>query len=425
MSAAPKNQNCDMINNKTFKKNLIFFLFGCVIFYGGLSIFLNTAGKNRLNKLLCESLGEQITFRRAFFLPFLTLRITGVVTSDAAIEELVVSPNISSFFSGKFGLHALLIKHPRILITRNKDGFKIPFRNLLERKLLKQRAAGNSETSESAEPVRDRGKSSKPAEFFCDKLLVVNGALEVRDESAGKERFFELRGIQISISSFHPSANSVCKFSVNAHLKTVSQGINDFIDFSGWVNFPKKAMQAQCQIKSIPYHDVAFILPHFLQTDALGIQNAVFSFDAKMNSKDNELVMNCLVFLDQYVLQSESGSISQGVLLQSLIRLFHEKGKTAPFEFTVKTKFDNPRIDLNQIGNQALSQIGSITFIVGKEAMKKAGSNAKEVGIKAADTIKKAAQEISDSPREAIRIADDFMNAVISTKPAEENATSQ
>ena len=383
---------------KKLLKLLAILIIFIIVIYGFLSIWVNIKGKKILEGFLTKKLGKDVKIRSVYVSPFFSFNIADFSFENCSAKKIVVEP-FWDVLKGRFLLGRIVLIAPQIVFIKSEKKWISPFDGL--------KAAPKPSTAAGLSGINAK-KVKKP--LFLGRVKVKNGKIILKPENSKEEVYLDNININFDIPNIFQWDKR--KIIIQSDLKIKGQTIKKDIVFSGWIDFLKKSMRAKLAVKHIPYHRISFLMPYFLRPEFIGLEDADFSLDADFSALNNDLTIDCYWNLLSYKLAPQKDqSLAGGVVSQSLLSIFEEKGKRVPFHCRIKTRFDKPKIDFTQIGNQALAKMGSITFTVGKQVVKEGVNTTKEVTTKAVKTAVSTVKTAVDIPKKVLETVVDTVGS--------------
>lgn len=353
------------LNKKLFWIAIIiaaFYLAGnlAVMFFGN-SILSGQIEKNLKLKGKAESLSLGFPF---------TINIKNLEIENLfRAERIYVSPSILGFLTGRIVLNRLGIIRPEITIIRNRD--KTSNLPVLEKKGKQP-------------PVLLAGLSVKDGKFvFIDKRIDPGGYRVA------------VSGINADISKVaFPPTSLYTTFKLSAYMADKDNKPAGDISAGGWIDFGPKDMDGKIEFKNI---DALLLAPYYraiISTEKL--RSAQLNFTSDLKAKNNDLVAKChaeFANIDYEKPVPVEGQEQKIDLVPSILNIFSDASGKAVFDFTIRTKLDNPRIDTVSLKEQAVKSAVKnvaaqpVEMIIDKA--KEVAEQFKEIGKSIEDIFKK------------------------------------
>ncbi|MDD5355611.1 MAG: DUF748 domain-containing protein [Candidatus Omnitrophica bacterium] len=355
---------------KAFKKIIIAVIIILAILYLGINIFIATKGRELLTASLTQAIGKEVSVSSINFVPPYSVVVNDFEIEDFVfVEKINLEPSIIGLFLGKLGLNKFVVVKPEVYITRISDK-ELNISPIIDN-IMKMQAGANS------------GKS-QDINFFIKDVIARDAKVTLEDKTVGVSL-----GIVLAKGSVHTNPLT---------LKTIIDFKADIVSakderlgkasMSGWLNFVRKNMKARFDIEDL---NAAYFYPYFSKFLSK-VESGEISFSADLSSKDNDLDINChlaarnLKFGSQPLVIDVNGKQItladnlSGLLLDSVIG----PGGNGIFDFSIRTKFDNPKLEGLQFkGNIFKSSIKNIIKKAPQEnidAIKSIGKDFESVG---------------------------------------------
>jgi hypothetical protein len=188
-------------------------------------------------------------------------------------------------------------------------------------------------------------KNNQKINLFVKDIVIKQGRVSFQDKTAGV-----LMGI--SLSHFYVHTNPLSLRTTLSALANIVSGRDDYlgkVSLRGWLNFPKKDMDARFSVEDL---DAAYLYPYFSKFLSK-IESGKFLFSVDAVSKDNDLTLNCHLEAQNLKFASEAlaidinnKKITLGNNLSSLVLdSVMGPGGGGIFDFSIHTKFDNPKLE--------------------------------------------------------------------------------
>jgi hypothetical protein len=351
-------------------------------------VFVNIKGKDLLSGEITKLLGKETSIGSLYIAPPFSLVIKDLAIEDfLTVEKMQIEPSIIGLFAGKLGLNKLLVYSPQVSIVRTGET-EFNVNEIVDRIKL----------------LQDDSKGS--VNFFIKEALIEDGRLSFKDNVA---RFsFDIMPIDASVITTLPDL----KTRINLEAKVVSSKKEKIgeASLSGWLNILKKDMDAKLSAEA----DLVSFSPYFSQFVS-NMQSGKLLFNADLNSIRNDLTVDCHLETSDLVFRDSQGSqegSSGKVLFEDVAGLVFNNltgtGKGGVFDFSIHTKFDNPKLEGLKIkGNIFKSIVENViqkgiveSVLQGGQAgdIEKVGDDFKAIG----DNIKEQFEDIGDKLKDQI-----------------------
>ncbi len=353
---------------KKLIKKIFLIVIILAVTYFLLNIFIATAGKNIAASLIEKNFNRKTSLKSLNIGFPLSINIGGLeIENFLKAPSISVSPNILGFFFGKIVLGGVQVTKPLITIEKKQDGS-------LDIPLL---AAG----------------SGKPAQIFLTGLKVAKGKFIFTDKSFISEGFrVFIDDINIDINkAVLPLTSLNTKFNLSAMLVNAGSEPKGKATASGWIDFGPKNMEGNFELKDI---EINYIEPYcknlfFIKISPL----AKLNFTSEAKAKNNDLLAKCRMEISSLVPVKSKGEevkepASIADLFSSAVDIFSDSSGNQVFNFTIKTKLDNPRFDFQGTIAQGITQNITANPENTIEKVKKAAEQFKDFGKNFEDIFK-------------------------------------
>lgn len=329
---------------------LIFLALSIAVALFGKSIALSQLEKNFKRRVTLESIN--ISFP-------LSVSIRKLDIQDLVrIDALYLKPSILGFLAGKVVLNEASLIRPEITLVMDEQG-----------KLNLPQAPAKSM------PILLAGLDIKDGKLiFIDKKIEPGGYKVIVNNINAK----------IHKASF-PPASLFTRFNLSASLGESPDTSAGLAWASGWIDFGPKDMEGKFELKRI---DLTYLAPYysgFISDKKL--TSGKLNFVSDLKSVKNELTAKCkaeftdLVYLKEVPAEGEEPKID---LVRNVLNLFSNDTGRIAFDFTIRTKLDNPRINMKElrgvIGMAAVQNIAEQPPDKLKENIKDIEKQFKDIG---------------------------------------------
>lgn len=318
---------------KKIKKIIIWVLAAGLIVFIALSIIVSLFAKeiviSQIEKnLKMEASLDSIGLRFPFFISLHNLKIGGLFTA----ENISFYPQLLGFLSGKVVLGGLTLLNPVINLEQSQDGrLNLP---KFEQKVKPM-------------PVFATGLRIKNGRFiFIDRKIAPQG------HKTGVDK------INVNVSKvIFPLASLNARFKCDAEVVDGQSRVLGTINFSGWLDFIKKDMDAVLELVDL---DAVHFYPYF--EDFLAdrkLVSARFNFKSQLKAENNDLTAVCNLRVSDLAYAKEEeqsgGEVLSFDLGGNVLDFLSDKQGNLNLDFTIKTKLDNPKIRITDLKGVILS----------------------------------------------------------------------
>ncbi|MDD5617804.1 MAG: DUF748 domain-containing protein [Candidatus Omnitrophica bacterium] len=316
---------------KILKKSVIIVIVVLIILYSGVNIFIAVKGKALISDSLTEIFGKNVSVGSAYLVPPYSISINDFEIEDfLVVDKIKAEPSIIGLFFGKIGLNKLIAIKPQATITRISDQ-KFNINPIIDNIVRMQAEAAL--------------QKKQNMDFFVKDFILRDGRVSFEDKTTGVSlgvypaKIYVHTNILTFKTVIRASADIIS--SRDAHLGKVSM--------NGWLNLPNKNMDAEFNLEDL---DATYFYPYFSKFIS-PIESGEILFSADMLSKNNDLVINCHLEMQDFKFSTQAlaldikdkqitlpGNLS-GLILDSVVG----PGGSGVFDFTIRTKFDSPRLE--------------------------------------------------------------------------------
>jgi len=309
---------------------IIFFLAGVGIAVFGKQIVLSQIEKNLKKKATLGNINISLPLAASIR----KLDIQGLVK----IDSLYIRPSLLGLLAGKILLSEVSLVRPEIILEMDEQG-----------KLNFMLPAGGKPP-----PVLVTGLDIKEGRFiFVDRKI----------DPAGYKVVINKLNVSIHKASFPPTS-LLTRFSLSASLGDKPDTSAGVASAFGWIDFGPKDMEGKLELKEI---DLTQLAPYYRKFIAdKNLTSGKLSFVSDLKAEKNDLTAKCkaevtnLVYAKREPAEGEEQKVD---VLPEVLNLFsNDSGKIA-FDFTIRTKLDNPSINPKELrgilGMAALQNIAN------------------------------------------------------------------
>lgn len=327
------------------------------IVYFSLWGFINIKGKALLREKVREFTSKDIFIDSLDFSPPLGVNIRNLSSDNMNAGRVNASLDPLMMITGRIGFNTVLIRDASFGIVKKDDQILAP---VVPLPVIPK---GSSGASGSAVEKKDL---QEMIPVFIKHLILENVTIDFNDKSQGVDFQGSLCDVNADVYNLSFPLGSRTFFNLSSTLKIADLLLEDNVLIKGWIDFATKSMDAQLNIREIPYESFSVYYPPFWQPDNLGIQEANLSLDTNFNALNNDLIIKGKISLPHYKFKDSEKESTKVSITKGILERF-KGGKAYPgFEFEIPTKFDNPRIDFSTITAQVKTNISgiAITFLI-------------------------------------------------------------
>lgn len=318
---------------KKIKKIIISVLAVFLAVFIAASVFIALYGKKIVESQIEQNLKMKASIGAiGLSMPF-SVHISNIEIGNLlSVEKISATPSILGLFAGKIVLSGLTLAGPVINLEQSPDGsLNIPS--------LEQ-------------------KGEQPP-FYLTGLTIRNGKVIFTDKKINKQGFkVVINKINANISKVMlPPTSLNTKFKASAELISPADKGLGSANIDGWIDFGAKGMDTTFELKGI---EAAYFQPYlgnFISDRKLLSANA--GLLSHLKAENNELVIDSDFRLSGIVYaQEQSSGADNGAevadiddidIIRNALDIFTDKEGNLKLAFKLKTKFDKPSIDINQL----------------------------------------------------------------------------
>lgn len=357
--------------------------------------------------------GKDVNLDSVKFVPPIGIKIENICSSNMNIEEVRISLDLLRTITGRVAFDVFEIKNGDILIVKEGNKIKLPLVGLLVGQSV---ASSEVKEGQSLPKVKESIEPEEKNSFNISAKELILDEFTIRFKDLSQDQNF--RGSLHDLNGFirnpaYPFSSRV-SFDLSSDLKFDDLMFENDFKLKGWMDFSSNSMNAHLEIENIPYEKLAVYYPSFWRPKNLGLKEALLSFESYFTSVDNDLTIEGTLSLLKYDFDEEKKDSTRVAITEGLIQLFKQNKKYPGFNFKLKTKFDNPRLDFSQITAKLNNDVGKgkVAVSVGKEVIK-------NIPKQAYGSSQKAAGEVvdigTDTTKGAVDIAGQALKEVLKT----------
>jgi len=339
---------------KRYKILIWIFIILLIIFIAA-NITIGVIAPKIVESQIESNLGVKAALGKISLTPPFTINLEKLEIGNlASIKKISLTPDLIGLLFGKVIIHGLNVVEPVINIEQAKDG-KL---NL---------------------PVPRQG--GKAPAVYLTSIRVENGKLIFTDRKIRAEGFqVILDKINVRVAKVYmPLTSLATDFKVSAILNDAQGNTFGSINFSGWLDYIAKDMDAKLDVQNLNMANFSSYYGNFISNRQ--ISSAILNLNSVFKSKNNDLKIITDFNLSKIIYDQSQSALSQPIfeLANSTLDLFTDEKGELKLQFEVDTKMDNPSISRDKLMN-----------IILKAAMKNVSSRSPEQIVdKVTSTIEK------------------------------------
>jgi len=387
-------------------------------------IFLNINGKSMLRNYIKTNFAAEAEISSVSFrFPF-TVVVKGFKCGDVEFSKANISLGIFNPFDHCISLSRVYVDDLHFKITIEKD--KVALTPFFVRKTTpEENLPAQVEEAKATEAPQESKK--KAVSVKIGKLLVNNASAQILDLTKDNSVTFNLTNVDMLLKHFiYPG---LPKFYVegNASLEKGEIKSENVITVKGWVDYSHKNMDIKFNINNADYIMFSEYYPPFWKPDNLGLKDAKFSLDSKINSVNNDLVIEAILALEKIEFLEEKQNDSRVNSLKTMLAFFNGDEGRPVLPIKLRTKMDSFHLDFASLQSEFKGKmkldIGTIVINILDKAKATITETTKEVkGVtidKAVDTTKGAASTVKGTTVDTIKGVVGIMSGVINANKEE------
>lgn len=192
--------------------------------------------------------------------------------------------------------------------------------------------------------------------FFLKHLVISESTLTFTDKSIGEAGYtgvIEDLNVDMRNVIFPARKEVITSFEIKGMIPWDGEKEKGGVDIHGWINFFKKDMQATLSVNNI---DGLAFFPYYarwVNLEESRIDKVKLNFSSDINGLNNDVTADCRLELTDISFkprEPEEEPKKAEKIAQTILNIFKTMDKSAiSFNFTVKTKMDNPEFGFEDI----------------------------------------------------------------------------
>ena len=398
---------------------LVVFLLHLVLF-----AFVNTKGKDILIRQVKKNLGLDIIINSlAIKFPF-DIEVRGVRFADLELEMADISLVWFNPFARHLTLDKVSLSGLKTKVTLSKDGIfidKFCLKDLSKDITLDSEGAKGAVKTEEVTTISTtlpkHKKAKKSISLTIKKIQVINSKVVINYLNNQQTIAVILDRIELNMRNFNYPAlsNFYIKFSSDVTPALKKEEDNDIrLKAEGWIDYLRKNMDLSLAVDNFNYLSFGDYYPSFWKPENLYITEAVLSLASKLTAKNNDLIIDNQLFLEKIAFKEfkEDEDVSAKVkTLTTIIALLKGDKEKASLRFSIKTKMDSPKLDLNSLQETFKQAVPIMPAVILGEAVdkvkQKVGETVEKTGKVAVDTVVDTIKSVVDTISEKFSLPAD------------------
>ncbi|MDD3274363.1 MAG: DUF748 domain-containing protein [Candidatus Omnitrophica bacterium] len=317
------------------KSRIFFWILGIFLaLFFAANILVGVFARSVIERRLQEALKLKCSLGKVgLSLPFTVNLERLEIGNLASIKKISLSPDPVALVFGKIVIHGLNIVDPVINIERSAEGkLNLP---VSEGKL-------NLPAPE--------GKKSGPApEFYLTGFNLVNGKVIFTDRKVSSEGFqLVLNKLDIKVSKVVLPLNSLAmNFQAHTEVLDGQSGISGDIDFSGWLDYPSRKMDAELEIKGLDLVKFSVYYGNFISQRQLAAGK--LNLNSSFKAQNNILMIVSRLGISGLAYAETPQAQFKESLVKNTLDFFTDAKGNLNLEFSLKTFLDHPQFSKKEI----------------------------------------------------------------------------
>ncbi len=309
------------------KYKIIFWICGVLlVFFIAANVLLSIYAP----KIIQEQIEKNLKLKTSlgsvsFSLPF-TIALNRLELGNlASIKKISLSPNLVALLFGKVVIHGLNIIEPVINLEQSADG-KLNLPDFGQ---------------------KDDKPQGKSPEIYLTSLNLRDGKIIFTDKKVNADGFqVVVNKLNIKIAKVAmPITSLATDFTVDAELLSQAGEAFGQVDFSGWLDYLAKDMDAVLEIKGMDITKFSVYYGNFISNRKLNSArlDSVSNFKAKNNALQITTKLNLanLVYASD---QAQEGQLLNLDVMKNALDLFTDAKGNLSLEFNIDTLLDKPAL---------------------------------------------------------------------------------
>lgn len=365
-----------------------------VLVHVAVFIYLNINGKNLLkNYIKTKFTAEADVSAVSFRFPF-TVVVKGFKCGDVEFNKADVSLGLFNPFNRSISLSKVYIDKLNFKVKIEKDKVSVVPFFVKQKEQAEQPVVQAEEVKEVKETKPEGAKpEQKNVSIKIGKLFINNASAQITDLTGGEPVTFNLRKVGVVLKHFIYPKLPKFYVELNASLDKDDIKSDNIIAIKGWVDYAHRNMDVKFDINNVDYVMFSNYYPPFWKPDNLGVKDAKLSLNSKLNSLNNDLVIEAVLALDKIEFLEAMQNDSRVNSLRTMIAFFNDGNGKPVLPIKLRTKMDSFHIDFASLQSEFKGKmkldIGTIVINILDKAR---GATID----KAVDTTKDAAMAVKD-----------------------------
>ncbi len=212
-----------------------------------------------------------------------------------------------------------------------------------------------------ASPVTEGASSpsAPPIPLVIKEVVLNNMTVDYTDYTFVPPIELSLHKTNVRLKDFNLPQLLMFYFDVTSSLESRSRDMPDILKAKGWIDWFYKNMDATVKVNRFDYLAFDKQYPQGFKAYDLDVTKAFLSLAADLKAQDNDLVINGEVIFDEVEFKEVPLNPDKVESLKNALLVLKKKDGSPYFELPqLTTKFDHPKIDMDQV----LVHLQKLTF---------------------------------------------------------------
>ena len=331
-----------------------------ILFHAALFIFLNLKGREIIIANLEKNFGQEVEIEslRVSF-PF-AIELKGFECADISFDKANAYLDLFNPFR-RLAVAKLIVDGLKINIVNDRRGLHVlPFfekgkpQGSLEEKLSENQPTSGPATNFVSKKAAEAGEPEivKIIPVTIKDIRVINSRIEFEDKTNREAKPIIIKDVDIKLTNFSFPDPEKFYLKAKGFAMVGETSAVESISANGWVDYYHKNMDLDVSLDDIGYNAFSSYWPVFWKPESWGIKQASLSLNSNLNSKENELVIESSLVLENIeyseVPEGQEES-SRTKTLRTILSFLKGPGDKPVFNFVIKTKMDSPNLNLTSI----------------------------------------------------------------------------
>jgi hypothetical protein len=333
---------------------LLFLVIILLLFlFAGTYVFLALQGRAMITRGLAQLTSRKVSIGRFSITPPLNISLVNLeIEGLAKTQNVQLVPSLPYLLTGNIAFNLIDIAKPEIYYERlPQPPLPAPAAASAKPEIVSLNAGGIKVLPPSA----GKAKEAEPLRLIVRRLIIRGGKVEFNDRTVGKD------GIKLSVRNLELLVTNLClapcsavtTFDIKANIPWRAGDEEGRFTLAGWVDFFKRDLQAQAEIKGI---DGVYLYPYYskwVDLEKARIEKASLNFIGDIRGIRNNITMQCHLELTDIVRMARSAEEppeKAEKITDTVLDMFKamDQGKIV-LDFTIRTKMDRPEFGFGSV----------------------------------------------------------------------------